>query len=137
MTILNDTTGETFTTVATDRDGVSGSAFCDSLFPGRCDTRQAGTFCAVFDAVVGDRIQVQVEDVLHNTVTVDAGNMRDERTGATAIPPAGGVVTFPADPRYQALIPDGAFEAATIVQIAPIKASPTAEELAQGVRDVN
>ncbi|MBI1817096.1 MAG: Ig-like domain-containing protein [Deltaproteobacteria bacterium] len=125
VTILNDATGETFTAVATDRDGFSGSAFCDTLFPGRCDTTQPGTFCAVFDAVVGDRIKVQVEDVLRNTVTLDAGNMRDERTGATAIGSAGGVVSFPADLRYQALIPDGAFADTTIITLTPIEANPT------------
>jgi hypothetical protein len=125
VTILNDTTGETVTAVATDRDGFSGSAFCDTLFPGRCDTTQPGTFCAVFDAVVGDRIKVEVEDVLHNTVTLDAGNMRDERTGATAIGSAGGVVSFPGDTRYQALIPDGAFADITIVTLTPIEANPT------------
>ncbi len=128
--VTNDGTGLTVTGLATDRNGTSGSdpttgsgQACDFLFPGRCDTSAPGSFCAVIDAAIGDRIAVQVEDVLHNTVTLDAGNMRDEVTGATVIPPAGGVVTFPPDPRYQAFIPDGAFAQPTLVRLTPITTS--------------
>jgi len=128
VVVQNATSQVTYTASATDANGVSGSdpstgsgqGVCDVLFPGRCDTAAPGAFCAVVDAAIGDKVQVQVQDVLHNTVTLDAGNMTDERTGATAIPPEGGVVTYPADPRYQALVPDGAFAVPTIVQITPI-----------------
>jgi RHS repeat-associated protein len=121
--VSNATSQTTYTATATDTGGVSGSDVCDALFAGRCDTSQPGSFCAVIDAAVGDKVQVQVQDVLHNTVTLDTGNMRDERTGATVIDTAGGVVSFPADQRYQALIPDGAFAQPTIVQITPITAN--------------
>jgi len=131
VVVQNATSQVTYTASATDANGVSGSdpstssgqALCDALFAGRCDTSAPGSFCAVIDAAVGDKVQVQVQDVLHNTVTLDTGNMRDERTGATVIDTTGGVVSFPADPRYQALIPDGAFAQPTIVQITPIAAN--------------
>ncbi|MFI5396218.1 MAG: Ig-like domain-containing protein [Candidatus Binatia bacterium] len=122
--VVQNATGQvTYTASATDPSGVSGSDVCDALFPGRCDTSAPGSFCTVIDAAVGDKVQVQVQDVLHNTVTLDTGNMRDERTGATVIDTTGGVVTYPYDPRYQALIPDGAFTQPTIVQITPITAN--------------
>jgi hypothetical protein len=138
VVVQNGTSQVTYTASATDANGVSGSdpstssgqGLCDVLFPGRCDTAAPGAFCAVVDAALGDRVQVQVQDVLHNTVTLDAGNMTDERTGATAIPPEGGVVGYPPDPRYQALVPDGAFAVPTLVQITPITANGVGLSLA-------
>jgi hypothetical protein len=135
--VSNATSQTTYTATSTDAGGTSGSDVCDFLFAGRCDTAAPGSFCAVIDAAIADRVQVQVQDVLHNTVTLDTGNMRDERTGATVIDTAGGVVSFPADPRYQAFIPDGAFTEPTLVQLHPVKANPTVDELAAGARDIN
>ncbi len=104
------------------------------LRPCRCRTAgQPGSFCVVIDAaLVGDRFTVQVRDAFDNPtpVTVDTGNMRDERTGAEVIPPSGGVVRFPADPRYQALVPDGAFPHPTLIQITPITMTGVGLDLA-------
>lgn len=130
VVVNNLASGRTVTGVATNNSGTSGSDTCDFLFPNRCDSSRPGSFCAVIDAAVGDRIQVQVQDVLHNTVTLDPGNMIDERTGATAIPPEGGVVSAAADPRYQAFVPDGAFAQTTIVRLTPIVANGAGLSLA-------
>jgi DNA-binding beta-propeller fold protein YncE len=119
--IINDTSGTTFTGLATDRDGRSGSDVCDALFPGQCDTSQPGSFCAVVDADFGDAILVRVEDALRDTVTVDAGLMRDELTGTTVIGPAGGTVAAVADARYHLAIPPGAFDAVTLVTVTPAR----------------
>jgi hypothetical protein len=123
VVVNNLANGLTVTGVATNNSGTSGSDTCDVLFANRCDTSQPGSFCAVIDAAVGDGIQVQVEDILHNTVTLDPGSMTDERTGATAIPPEGGVVSAAADSLYQAFVPDGAFAQTTIVRLTPIVAN--------------
>ncbi|MFQ5667670.1 MAG: Ig-like domain-containing protein, partial [Candidatus Binatia bacterium] len=121
VTIINQRSATTFTGVATDRSGLSGSDACDHLFPGRCHTTQPGTFCAVIDANLGDHIDVQVQDVLHNTVTLDAGNMRDERTGATAVGSEGGQVVAVEDPRYMADVPPGAFDSVHMVTVFPVR----------------
>src|SRR5262249_34229734 len=125
VTIHNDATGLTVTVIATDANGHSGSDTCDALFSGRCSTVEPGSFCGVVDGAVGDRVQVEVEDVLHNRVVLDAGNMTDERTGAQAIGPAGGVVTFPPDPRYQAFIAADTFTETTIFTLTPVQANPS------------
>jgi hypothetical protein len=127
VSIENQASGATATMIATDASGVSGSEWCDALFAGRCNTTQPGSFCAVLDAAIGDPMVVQVEDAFGNVVALDAGPMRDERTGATAIGPAGGTAEFPADPRCHAVVPVGAFDEPTIVQITPIVRDPTPE----------
>ena len=119
VTIINDTSETTFTGLATDRSGVSGSDVCAALFPTRCDTSQPGSFCTVIDAEFGDKILVQVEDALHATVTLDAGLMRDELTGTTAVGPEGGVVAAIADASYHLSIPPGAFDLVTLVTVTP------------------
>jgi hypothetical protein len=118
--VENKATGLTVNTISTDRSGASGSEVCDVLFPGRCNTDAPGSFCATIDATLGDRIEVQVEDNFRNLITLDAGNMRDERTGAEVIGPQGGSVTFPDDERYEAFIPEGAFDEPVIFQLTPI-----------------
>jgi hypothetical protein len=77
------------------------------------------------NGALGARMLVTVEDALGNFVTLDAGNMRDEITGAEVIGPEGGVVTFPADERYSAIVPEGAFEEATIVRVTPVEDAAT------------
>jgi hypothetical protein len=90
---------------------------------GRCPLVTPGSFCTVVSAVMaGDRIAVRVEDGLGNIVTLDAGNMRDFETGAEIIGPEGGTVTFIADERYAAIIPEGAFPEPTLVQITALAA---------------
>ena len=129
VVVQNTTSQVTYTASATDANGVSGSdpstgsgqGLCDVLFPGRCDTAAPGAFCAVVDAAIGDKIQVQVQDVLHNTVTLDAGNMTDERTGATAIGPDGGRVAAVEDARYRAEVPPGAFDTVHTVTVFPVR----------------
>ncbi len=121
ITVVNETTGMTYTAQATDRDGTSASAVCNRSFPGRCETSQPGSFCTPLEAGVGDRITLQVEDVLHNVVTLDAGNMRDERTGATAVGPRGGRVTAMQDPRYTADVPPAAFDTAKVITVFPLR----------------
>jgi hypothetical protein len=120
VTVTNDATGVTETVTATGASGASGSEVCDALFPGRCNTSAPGRFCAVLDAGVGDKILVQVEDVFGNLVTLDAGNMRDERTGATAVGPEGARVTAVDDPRYVAEVPPGAFDTVRTVTVVPV-----------------
>ena len=121
VTVFDDATGLTVATIATDRGGVAHSDACDAQYPGRCDASGPGAFCAVLNADLGDRIQVVVEDVLGNSVTIDAGNMRDERTGATAIGSEGGMVRAADDPRYTAEVPPGAFDASHIITIVPVR----------------
>jgi hypothetical protein len=121
VVVQNATSQVTYTASATDANGVSGSEVCDVLFPGRCDTSPPGSFCAVVDAAIGDKVQVQVQDVLHNTVTLDAGNMTDERTGATAIGPDGGRVVAVEDSRYSAEVPAGAFDGVRVATVFPIR----------------
>ncbi|HXQ24114.1 MAG TPA: Ig-like domain-containing protein, partial [Candidatus Acidoferrales bacterium] len=120
VVVMDTATGLTATGAATDRDGVSGSDVCDSVFSGRCDTAAPGSFCVVLDATLGDRIQLNVEDVLHNAVTLDAGNMRDEVTGTTAVGPEGGTVVAVADSRYRLNVPDGAFDSMALITLTPL-----------------
>ena len=118
--VVTDTaSGFTVTSMTTDRDG-GGNRDCTLLFPSRCDTAAPGAFCAVLTATIGERIQVQVEDVLHNAVTLDAGNMRDETTGTTAIGAEGGTVVAAVDPRYHVAVPEGAFASTTLVTVTPV-----------------
>jgi RHS repeat-associated protein len=124
VVVRNRATGLTVSAISTDNSGASGSTFCDTLFPGRCDTSEPGTFCAVLDAIAGDGIEVEVEDSRGNIVTLDAGNMRDERTGAEVVGPDGGTVTFPGDERYRAYVPPGAFLEPTLFQLTPIEPDP-------------
>lgn len=109
--------------IATDWQGQSSSTECDFIpeYQGRCNTDEPGSFCIVFgNAVIGDRFTLLVEDALGNVVELEAGRMRDERTGAEAVDAEGAVITYPADPRYQAFIPEGAFPETTVFQLAPL-----------------
>ncbi len=128
VAIENEASIDVVTVVATGPTGESGSQQCDAFFSGRCETSQPGSFCAIIEAELGARIAVWVEDDLHNLVRLDAGSMRDEETGATAIGPAGGVVYAPPPgpddapydaALYRALIPEGAFESVALVTVLP------------------
>jgi hypothetical protein len=102
---------------------------CEVDFPDLCNTDTPGSFCAALDTVnIGDRITVTIRDAFGNDVTIEAGPMRDDETGATVIGAEGGVVTAPVpgagdppyDPdAYRLMIPKGAFEEPTLVTIAP------------------
>ncbi len=128
--------GTTATVSSTDADGnIDPNTNCTTIlsesdYEGRCLTEvspgeyQPGSFCVAFDNVAaGDRFLIGVEDAFGNRVEIDAGNMRDERTGAEIIGPNGGTVTFAHDASYRALIPRDAFERPTLVEIQPIEAS--------------
>ena len=86
---------------------------------------QPGSFCVAFEDVgAGDRFLIGVEDAFGNRVEIDAGGMRDERTGEEVIDSRGGVVTFPGDERYAAIVPEGAFALPTKVRITPLTDPP-------------
>ncbi len=120
VVVTNRASGLSTPVTATDEARTSYSEICDTHFLGRCNTSEPGSFCVVLTAVAGDRFDVQVEDALGNIVTLDAGNMRDERTGAEVVGPDGGIVTFPGDERYRAMVPEGAFLEPAVVQVTPI-----------------
>ncbi len=129
--------GRTETITATDPDGIRdpntncAAILAEADYEGRCLTEvspgeyQPGSFCVAFDNVAaGDRFLIGVEDAFGNRVEIDAGNMRDERTGEEVIDSRGGVVTFPADESYAAIVPEGAFDLPTKVRITPLTDPP-------------
>jgi len=121
VVVTNEVSGSTVSVVSTSADGMSGSELCDWLpdFQGRCASDGPGSFCTVIAADIGDKIVVQVKNALEDTVSIDAGNMRDERTGATAVGPEGGLVTAADDARYHLSVPEGAFGEVTLVTVTP------------------
>lgn len=123
VVVLNDATDLTRGVTATDRDGVSASEECEFIaaFQGRCNTDAPGTFCMVIQANLGDKIAVQVQDVLGNPVMLDAGNMKDERTGSTAVGPDGGRIVAVQDARFSAQVAPGAFDGVHVVTVIPIR----------------
>ena len=134
--------GRTETITATDADGIRDpNTNCAAIlaaadYEGRCLTEvspgeyEPGSFCVAFDNVAaGDRFLIGVEDAFGNRVEIDAGNMRDERTGAQVVDERGALVTFPADERFHVLVPEGAFSSPTVVRITPITAAPGPGEL--------
>ncbi len=137
----DEPSGIAATVFATGEDGqLDPNTNCATIFPGsvfteRCLNEVAageyeqGSFCvAIPNVVAGDRFLIGVEDAFGNRVEIDVGNMRDERTGAEAVGPKGGVVTFPGDTHYEAFIPEGAFDAPVVVQIQSIEPPPVPGE---------
>lgn len=130
----DDASGLTATVTSTDSAGERDlGSNCASVLPAalyeqRCLTEvspgefEPGSFCVAFSGVAaGDRFIVGIEDAFGNRVEIDAGNMRDEETGAEIVGPAGGTVIFENDRRYRALIPEGAFDQPVLVELQPIE----------------
>ena len=149
VVVVTNVTGQDDTTTCStganpDPECIGVVSTCDPL---DCAIHSGGSFCAMLEASLGDRIEVIVKDALGREVTIDAGNMTDPATGETAIGPQGGVVTFPevdglVPSGYRAFFAAGTFAEQTLVRLRPILVPPEdqadyAKVIAAGALDID